>query len=473
MHVFFVVDVLEFELLGKQDSSRLPFGFLEKFAFAGDRRKLINSSGSNNNDNDGDEKKGGETHDGEQLAISNSKSDLVDGSEEHTYYSMLQIENEIEQCYKKMNCKKQEGGNSELQSKLRELRKEFLTWIVKVETKDVKITSYDSYPLLSGRVKRLVSRYWIRELPNLNVIDRKKAIKVIKDTCNPYCRHSKPHSYQSGSHVIGLDDSKEERGPKYSVKLTLDELHGKCTKRMDSDYEQLFDATKNKYNSSMASKFSEQSLHWIFEKCNKDFSKFTSQQITNIFNSFSNIRLMFNGAILVNAIGKQIERSFLTEKTGLKKNERPCKFGDSTIHRKLTISEMDKLSDKYKDLWKNDVFLDEYLKKMLPSSMLKYRNEKWNVIPKNLRLSFLLKLYEWVINCINSGKKLNEPTHNTIKGFILWKYIYFIWKNYVCFVSFVLLESNHFFSVLFCFFGVFSQTTFLPALFCCWGVLFC
>ena len=102
----------------------------------------------------------------------------------------------------------------------------------------------------------------------------------------------------------------------------------------------------------------------------------------------------------------------MTEKTGLDKNERPTKFGDSAIHRKLTIDEMDKLSKKCKDLWKSEVFLDEYLKRMLPSSMLKYRNEKWNVIPKNLRLSFLLKMYEWVLNCINSGKKLNEPTHN-------------------------------------------------------------
>ena len=417
---------------------------MEKFAFAGDRRKLINSIGSNN---DVDEQKGGETNDGAQLAISNSKSDLVNDSEEHTYYSMLQIENEIEHCYKKVNRKKEKSGNdnnNELKSKLRELKKEFLTWIVKVETKDGKITSNDSYPLLSARVKRLISRYWLRELPNLNVIDRKKAIKVIEDTCNPYCGHSKPHSYQPSLHMVNKEDKEEkeeeELGPKYNVKLTLNELTTKCRNRMDSDYEQLFDLKKNKYNSSISSKFSEQSLHWIFEKCGRNFDQFTSSQITNIFSSFSNIRTMFDGDIIVNAIGKQIERSFLTEKKGgLSKNERPCKFGDSTIHRKLTILEMDKLSEKYADLWKDDVFLDEYLKRMLPLSMLKYRNEKWNVIPKNLRLSFLLKLYEWVIDCINSGKKLNEPIHNSIKAFILWKYVYFIWKNYVCFVAFFFL----------------------------------
>ena len=42
-------------------------------------------------------------------------------------------------------------------------------------------------------------------------------------------QHSKPRLYQSGSHVIGLDDSKEEIGPKHSVKLTLDALYGKYT----------------------------------------------------------------------------------------------------------------------------------------------------------------------------------------------------------------------------------------------------
>ena len=57
-----------------------------------------------------------------------------------------------------------------------------------------------------------MSRYWIRELPNLSMIDRQKAIKVIKDT---YCRHSKHHSHQSSSHIVGQpDDSKEDIGPK-------------------------------------------------------------------------------------------------------------------------------------------------------------------------------------------------------------------------------------------------------------------
>ena len=55
--------------------------------------------------------------------------------------------------------------------------------------------------------------------------------------------------------------------------------HNTIDTRMDSDYEQLFDATKNKYNSSMASKFGEQTLH---------------------YNKFSNIRLVFNDDILVN-----------------------------------------------------------------------------------------------------------------------------------------------------------------------------
>ena len=37
-------NIIEFELLGKQDASRLPFGFLEKFAFSSNRRELLNPS---------------------------------------------------------------------------------------------------------------------------------------------------------------------------------------------------------------------------------------------------------------------------------------------------------------------------------------------------------------------------------------------------------------------------------------------
>ena len=62
----------EFESLDRQDSSRLPFGFVEKFALCHNRRKLI-----------------------EYKDESIVKCDLVYGSEEHSYYSMLQIENEI------------------------------------------------------------------------------------------------------------------------------------------------------------------------------------------------------------------------------------------------------------------------------------------------------------------------------------------------------------------------------------------
>ena len=437
--MFVVLLRIEFELLGKQDSSRLPFGFVEKFAFAADRRKLLNVRAS-------DEKK--EEKDGEKPAMDANKSDLVQGSEEHAYYSMLQVENEIEQCYKKLNMNNttknknnndNNNSNDDILSTLKQLKKEFLTWIVKVETKD-RYTAYNPYPLLSGRVKRLVSRYWIRELPNLNNMDRKKAIKVIKDTCNPYYGHFRQGSYDP-SHIRRIrmqrqknGDTKEENGPKYDVRLRLAELQGKCLAQMKSDYKKMLDIRENYHNRSISSQFSEQSLTWILNRVGKDmFENFNSDRLTNMFNSFPNLRLVSDNEnkILVKAVSKQIERSFLAE-SELQKYEHPTKFGDSEIHNKLTIDEMNELGGIHNDLWKSNKFLDLYVKKMMPSTMLKYEDESWNVVPKKMRLEFLLKLYQWVIECINNDEKLNDPKHNTIKGYFIWKYMCFIWKNYVC-----------------------------------------
>ena len=149
---------------------------------------------------------------------------------------------------------------------------------------------------------------------------------------------------------------------------------------------------------------------------------------------------------------KHISRSIL-DKKDLKKNENPPKFGSIDIHSKLTIDELNELSNKYNDLWKSDRFCDEYLKKLLPSSMLRYQNKNWNVIPLDLRLAFLTTLYQWVIK--GNSKNLNNPTHNTLKGCIIWKYIAFVWKNYVkCFFC-----DNHVF--WFCFVLLFQTTFFI------------
>ena len=126
---------LELEFLGKQDASRLPFGFLEKYAYSSDRRALLNPPSKGEN-----EKKSKEANDIEMDPDNKDgninigeKVDLIEGSEEHTYYSLLQIENEIEQCYKQLNqlsnLKNKEAitsRNKEITAKLNELKMEFV-----------------------------------------------------------------------------------------------------------------------------------------------------------------------------------------------------------------------------------------------------------------------------------------------------------------------------------------------------------
>lgn len=67
------------------DPSRLPCGVLETFVYSADRRSLLNPSTNKDDEKkyENDEKKA-------------NKSVFVDGNEEHRYYQMLQIGNEIE-----------------------------------------------------------------------------------------------------------------------------------------------------------------------------------------------------------------------------------------------------------------------------------------------------------------------------------------------------------------------------------------
>ena len=119
---------LDFDFLGKQDSSRLPFGFLEKYAYSSDRRALLNplSNGESEtkskeaNDIETDQKsKEGNTNNSEKV-------DLIKGSEEHTYYSLLQFENEIEQCYKQLNTSQNENDQEKITNNLNSLKTEFV-----------------------------------------------------------------------------------------------------------------------------------------------------------------------------------------------------------------------------------------------------------------------------------------------------------------------------------------------------------
>ena len=70
--------------------------------------------------------------------------------------------------------------------------------------------------------------------------------------------------------------------------------------------------------------------------------------------------------ILVKIIVKQMKESFA---------RKTIKFGDDSIHNKLTIDELNLLSKEYPHLWQNKSFLDTYIGKLMPSRMMKYENK--------------------------------------------------------------------------------------------------
>ena len=221
----------------------MPFGFLEKYAYSQDRRLLLRGAAKSNSN---DEVKSDEN---EKKAQINPffKSDLVEGSEEHAYYSMLHIENEIQQLYKTLNvntsgfncpgkhgltqfetpnntylcdmcgesqavgapmygcricnwdacqkCHDSNEDNSITYSKLEQLKGEFFDWIKTIRKGDkAKKKNHDwSNLLFSDRINRLMERHFLRELPKLDERDQcLKAVKILDRYCSPSYYHSKP-----------------------------------------------------------------------------------------------------------------------------------------------------------------------------------------------------------------------------------------------------------------------------------------
>eukprot|EP01084_Bolivina_argentea_P298372 514154_1 len=103
--------------LAEQDASRLPCGCLELFVFSTDRRKLLSLTKPNN-----------DTKQDEKETNPQIKSVFITGSEDEYYYTMLQIENEIEK-----ESLKQSNNNTHNRNKLNALQNEFNKWIDKAK----------------------------------------------------------------------------------------------------------------------------------------------------------------------------------------------------------------------------------------------------------------------------------------------------------------------------------------------------
>ncbi|ETO04876.1 hypothetical protein RFI_32520, partial [Reticulomyxa filosa] len=91
--------------LSKLDASRLPCGVLEKFVLSPNRKQLFGKSG-------------------EEKKSEDKKNELIPGSEDYTFYSLLQLSNEVEalSSEKVPNNQKLEQLNKEIEKIYAELQ---------------------------------------------------------------------------------------------------------------------------------------------------------------------------------------------------------------------------------------------------------------------------------------------------------------------------------------------------------------
>eukprot|EP01084_Bolivina_argentea_P036230 67060_1 len=131
------------------DPSRLPCGILEHFVYSNDRIKLLNPT------KEDDEKK----YDSERDSSEINKSIFVIGDEEHTYYKMLQIQNEIE-------FYQQENKDD---NKFKQLNNEMKQLIDNEEKKKKEAEKENRYYRTPQRLKIMKLRHY---LLNFNILNK-------------------------------------------------------------------------------------------------------------------------------------------------------------------------------------------------------------------------------------------------------------------------------------------------------------
>ena len=87
------------------DVSRLPFGFLEKYALSTDRRKLLNVKQTEEKEKEII----GENEGKPRQSVGINESGIVHGSIDYIYYYLLQCENEINEILKNANFKNEKS----------------------------------------------------------------------------------------------------------------------------------------------------------------------------------------------------------------------------------------------------------------------------------------------------------------------------------------------------------------------------
>eukprot|EP01084_Bolivina_argentea_P226929 383251_1 len=169
--------------LAKHDASRLPCGALEKWVFSTDRRKLLSPKVIGLDEKEEDTK----GNDDDNNVSTPRKTLFVSGSEDEFYYTMLQIDNEIQKESLKKDC------NQDIITKL---QNEFNDYINKVKEKWDERKRYVTIPT---RINNLIFRNCCRQITdNSNLHKQLDAITEIEKRITPQYDYSKPKDVNKG-----------------------------------------------------------------------------------------------------------------------------------------------------------------------------------------------------------------------------------------------------------------------------------
>eukprot|EP01084_Bolivina_argentea_P206885 353103_1 len=199
------------------DPSRLPCGVLEHFVYSVDRRGLL--SGSTAQDQEDDNKYREDT-DGDSKQA--NKSVFVIGDEEHIYYTMLQIQNEIEASQQDAN-------------KIKTLNQEMTKLIDAEEKKKKEAEKAKGYYSTPQRIQTMITRHYMRNFKNGSKKEKAWVYKYVEDHYHPQTVHHKPHDPSRSTYASASVEIKKQYASAIPEKqlntIIMDQMKGWMNKK--------------------------------------------------------------------------------------------------------------------------------------------------------------------------------------------------------------------------------------------------
>eukprot|EP01084_Bolivina_argentea_P312265 540606_1 len=270
------------------------------------------------------------------------------------------------------------------------------------EKKKKEAEKENRYYQTPQRLKIMKLRHYLRNFNILNKKEKEWLYKYVNDNYSPRTHHNKPHdpsrtTYASTNVIIQKNNASS---------ITEKELSNKIMKQLF----EWIDKKTNEYGYYSPNKyFTNIGLQWLLQQ------KLDKKMYYNILTSFNKLILLDSSTII----------DMITN--DLKEKDNYRNFGDLTIHKNLTIKQLEKLKGSWGvDISNAPKFLGTYIKKLAPVSIQKYESKKWDDIPLEVRESYLNTLYEYAIKNVTS---MNSGQY-TCRAYICFHYMYFMENIY-------------------------------------------